>query len=208
MSVTWDPPPVNAEQDVQPLMGPDRGEMPAVGPPDGQGASLTAADEWLAVMRPRLVRLARRFVWNEHDAEEIAQDALVLAWQKTGRLRNADRRDAWTYRCTVNLAMNRLRRRRLRPMPEGDSLAASTDVDGEDLQTGELARRVRTAMTGLPARQQAALILREMEGMAYEEVAAILGTRSATARLLVHRARESLRQTLLRQSPDSFGPDR
>lgn len=208
MSVTRTPPPVNAEQDVKPPMGPDREEMPVADSSAVRRERPEPAGNWLAAMRPRLIRLARRFLWNDHDAEEIAQEALVLAWRKADRLRDASRRDAWTYRCTVNLAMNRLRRRHGRPMPAPESLASAMEAAGTAMQTSELACQVRTAMSGLAARQQAALILREMEGLSYEEVAAILGTRSATARLLVHRARENLRQTLLRQSPDSFGPDR
>ena len=68
--------------------------------------------------------------------------------------------------------------------------------------------RVRSVMVQLPERQHAALVLREVEGLAYEQIAAILQARPAAVRLLVHRARESVRQMLLRQWPDSFGPDR
>jgi RNA polymerase sigma-70 factor (ECF subfamily) len=70
----------------------------------------------------------------------------------------------------------------------------------------ELMQRVRMAMRELPDRQQAAIILRDLEGLAYERIAEVLEVSPAAARLLVHRAREAVRQILLRRWPDSFGP--
>jgi RNA polymerase sigma-70 factor, ECF subfamily len=168
----------------------------------GRGESAPpAVERWLDAMRPRLVRLAVRLLWNVHDAEEIAQEALLCAYQRLGRLREPASRNTWLYRITINLAHNRARRRRTEPLPPNVEVAALPDDAGPPEGRARLPDRVREAIARLPERQQAALVLREMEGLAYEEVAAILDVRAGAARLLVHRAREAVRQTVLRQWP-------
>ena len=165
-------------------------------------------DAWLEEMRPRLVRLAQRFLGSAHDADEAAQEALLLAWRRARDIRDATKRNAWLYRTTVNVSMNHLRAARSLRRARAN-LAADRDAAASEPECrSDLRERVRLAVAELPERQQAALVLRELEGLEYERIAAILETRPAAARVLVHRARESVRQILLRRWPDSFGPDR
>jgi len=225
-----DQPLANADRHVERPTASDAVARPTATEPQAASRWL---ETWLEQMRPRLVRLAMRFLFSAHDAEEVAQEALVLAWQRVGRLRRPDRRNAWLYRTTINLSMNRRRRKRMSVLPrphnepteprvsaraasrtrEGVATAHRSLVDkntdtSRRQQTAELMDRVRVAISELPERQHAALVLREMEGLAYDQIAVILQARPAAVRLLVHRAREALRQTLLRQWPDAFGSDR
>jgi RNA polymerase sigma-70 factor (ECF subfamily) len=158
-------------------------------------------------LRPALVRVARRFLRDDHEAEEVAQEALLIAWQRSGELRDPRRFFAWVYRTAINLALNRRRKRRPvqldhEPMADGGLVGRPQGTAACERQ--ELADRVRLALTDLPERQQAALVLRDMEGLPYEQIAVIMETRAGAARILVHRGRETLRQTLLRRWPDSF----
>lgn len=193
----------------EPLVNADRPDAMPPGyprrifPVAAEGASAgSALARWLEDMRPRLVRLAMRFLWNGHDAEEIAQDALLCAYQRLDRLRDAAKRNAWIYRITINLAHNRARRRRAEPLPRDTETTAATDDAGPGEKRATLPERVRWAIGQLPERQQAALVLREMEGLAYDEIGAILGIRAGAARLLVHRAREGVREAVARQWPE------
>jgi RNA polymerase sigma-70 factor (ECF subfamily) len=164
-----------------------------------------AVENWLEAMRPRLVRLAQQFLGQAADAEEIAQEAMTLSWQRGVGRWEPGRRNAWVYRVTVNLSLNRRRRRRpSRPLDETDGQDGliSGSLPGERT---ELLDRVQLVLRELPDRQSAALILREMEGLEYEAVAEILEVRPAAARLLVHRAREAMRLRLLERWPDTFG---
>ncbi len=204
MLATWGQPLLSADDpaDINLPRPPGRAGLSA--PP----AADTQFAHWAVEIRPRLVALARRFLWNTHDAEEVAQEALMLAWRDIGKLKDAGKLNAWAYRTTVNLSLNR--RRRLR---EGEFLDAETLPERHSdaapaHETAELTHRLRIAIEQLPDRQQAALVLREMEELDYRQVAAVMGMRASTARVLVHRAREALRQILLRQWPDTFGPDR
>jgi RNA polymerase sigma-70 factor (ECF subfamily) len=174
----------------------------------GPGYEAAPADDagWLGNARPRLVRLATRLLGNAHEAEEAAQEALLIAWRRAGRVREPGRRNAWLYRTTVNVCMNRLRRRRRTASPVDPTAFDAQPARGDPNDVGgDLARCVRIAMAELPGRQHAAVVLREMEGLVYEDVAAILGTRPATARVLVHRGRETLRLILVRRWPELFG---
>ncbi|MHC4441890.1 MAG: RNA polymerase sigma factor [Planctomycetota bacterium] len=159
-------------------------------------------------LRPQLLRLAYRFLSNKHDAEEIVQDALGLAWQRIKKLKNPQQIDAWLYRTTINLSLNRLRKKRSRIMPPDDIPTAKADDPAKCLQANELIDRVRYVITQLPDRRQAALVLRDMEEMSYQQIAAILNIRPGAARLLVHRAREKVRKILLQKWPDCFGPEK
>ncbi len=156
-------------------------------------------------IRPALVRLAYRMVWHRDDAEEIAQDALTLACRKGPTTGDAATLNAWLYRTTVHLSMNRRRRRRkVEPLDRADAVPSTEEVNAEGAESSELTERIRLAMRELPEKQYAALVLRELEGLAYEQIAAILRTRVAAARLLVHRAREGVRRILLERWPETF----
>jgi RNA polymerase sigma-70 factor, ECF subfamily len=166
------------------------------------GAPLEAFEGWAGLIRPRLVSLARRFLWNVQDAEEVAQEALLIAWRNQGKLAEPGMRNAWVYRTAINLCLSRRRRRRPEPLPLIEPQGRAEAVGG--LETAELMERVRAAILEMPARQQAAMVLRDMEGLAYAEIAGIMQTTAASARLLVHRGREAVRELILRRWPDSF----
>ncbi|UCD28351.1 MAG: RNA polymerase sigma factor [Planctomycetota bacterium] len=183
-----------------------KNEKPVVDGKNGVVSGEQAIGEIFENLRPRLVRLAYRFLWNTHDAEEIVQDALVLAWQRI-RLSSPHQRNAWLYRTTINLSLNRLRKKRS-GMATADDFPTAKSVDpAGPLQTNELMERVRYVIAQLPDRQQGALILRDIEQLSYHQIATIFKIRPGAARLLVHRAREKVRRMLLQKWPDCFGPE-
>jgi RNA polymerase sigma-70 factor (ECF subfamily) len=139
---------------------------------------------------------------NAADAEEIAQEALLRTWRELERLRDPGCRNAWAFRTVLNLSMNALRKRHRQRRVEA-KLARVTPVDGPATERqNSLIERIRLVLVELSDRQHAALVLREMEGMDYAQVGAIIGVRPAAARLIVYRAREALRRKLIRRWPD------
>ena len=186
---------------------------PAAGSHRLQGAGPSAVplatpadfEQWAEAVRPRLIRLAYRYLWNVHDAEEVTQEAMALACREKSRTGGSDRGDAWVCRVVINLSLNRLRRTRSRRLPSGELPDRTAPGETSAAELDELTQRLRWAIRDLPERQQAAIVLRDLEGMPYAEVATVLQIREAAARLLVHRAREGVRQMLLSRWPDSFG---
>ena len=158
----------------------------------------------------RLFTFACRLAGNPQDAEEIAQDAFVRAYRAlkgypAERIEGLALRP-WLYQITLNVARNRLRRKRLRLVPlDGWSSADGTDharwEPAEDPAHGPEARLearrrradLATLVAGLPDRYRAPLILRYVEELRLEEVAAILRQPIGTTKSNVHRAINALR---------------
>jgi RNA polymerase sigma factor (sigma-70 family) len=160
----------------------------------------------LEIERP-LYRHAARMLGHD-DAEDCVQDALLAAWKSMGSFEGTSFR-AWVFRIVTNRALDRLRSRKRRPeMPldpptdDDDSVSwAEPAAEGRDLSdlTGdrEALRVVEDALATIPADQRAALLLRDVEGFAYEEIATITSTEIGTVKSRIHRGRLAVRNILI-----------
>jgi RNA polymerase sigma-70 factor (ECF subfamily) len=148
-----------------------------------------------------LVRLAYRFCWNLHDAEDAVQSALALATDRQAQLGDAQRAWCWV-RAIVVRQWHDLRRRarraaraqvRLADQARRAELPPQPHVAAA---TSEFSDRVRAAIARLPERQRTAIVLRHLEELGYAEIAEIMGVSESTARVQVRNARENLRRLL------------
>jgi RNA polymerase sigma-70 factor (ECF subfamily) len=169
---------------------------------------LDGSFEELVVVHQRLVfGLALRVVGDRGDAEEVAQDTFerayhALAGYDTERVA-AMRLRPWLARIALNLARNRLRRRPPpgRPLEDGDGqplpvaapAASQPDQLAERRQERELLAEL---LAGLPRPYREAVVLRHVEGLAYAEVAEVLGRPVGTVKTHVHRGVRQLRDSL------------
>jgi len=157
--------------------------------------------------RDRLVRLAYRFLWNREDAEDVAQEALAIAYQRGAELRDEGRWWSWLSRIVVNRCHER-GRRRLRRDRHQDALrieAKGREVGFQGDEAAELKEAVRRSLSTLPRRQHEVIVLRHLHAMSYEEIAGVLGITPTTARVHARAGREALRVVLLERSPELFG---
>jgi RNA polymerase sigma-70 factor (ECF subfamily) len=140
---------------------------------------------------------ARWLVRNEHDAEDIVQESFVKAYQALDRFRGSDAR-VWLMAIVRNTAMSVLRRRRSDAMPETvpDPVDETAGVE-ETLIAGERRRQVRTAIEKLPEDYRETLVLRELEGMSYKEISAVLDVPMGTVMSRLARARNLLLRDLV-----------
>jgi RNA polymerase sigma-70 factor, ECF subfamily len=158
----------------------------------------------------RLYSFAHRLAGNPQDAEEIAQDAFVRAYRamKTypaERIRTLSLK-AWLYQITLNVARNRMRVRRHAAVSiderNGEGRAVWEPEDAPEnrpdsrFEEGRRRADIATLVAGLPERYRSALILRYMEGLRLEEVAAVLKQPLGTVKSNVHRAVNALREAL------------
>jgi RNA polymerase sigma-70 factor (ECF subfamily) len=142
--------------------------------------------------RDRVVRLAAHVLHNPREAEDVAQDAFVKAFRQIGQFRGESGFYAWLYRIVVNLCLDRMRRKCVTaeiPIEDGSLpfLAAhNSDVD----------KRLAVAqiLDSLTPPMRAALVLREVEGLEYTEIAAVLGIPVGTVRSRLNAAREQFRR--------------
>ena len=127
-------------------------------------------------------------------AEELTQDAFVRAWQKLSSFRHESAFSTWLYRLGVNTALMDLRGKREEINTENDELelAAGGDVPFCAGERGDLER----AVSALPPRARAVLVLHDVEGWKHEEIAAELGMAVGSSKAQLHRARGLLRRKL------------
>ena len=167
----------------------------------------TRAFEDLARREERaLYRHALRIVGTTSDAEDIVQDALFSAWRSIASFQGLSFR-AWLFRIATNRALDQLRSRKRRPElpldpPDDDEVTWAEPVaTGPDLTQlagdREALAAVETALEALPAEQRTALLLRDVEGFAYEEIAVITSVEIGTVKSRIHRGRLAVRNTLI-----------
>jgi RNA polymerase sigma-70 factor (ECF subfamily) len=156
---------------------------------------------------PRAIRLAYRLVGNRADAEEIAQEAFLRFYAGIKKFRSDSSVGTWMYRTVTRLAIDHLRREKLRHQlfffrkDEDDDEPVDYVPDpgpdpGECLIGTETGRRLAMAMKKLPSRQRAVFVLRHQEELPLKEIAGILGLEEGTVKAHLHRAVTRLRREL------------
>jgi RNA polymerase sigma-70 factor (ECF subfamily) len=150
----------------------------------------------------RIVRLVRGMV-PESDAEDVTQEAFLKAYRKLDGFDSRSQFYTWLYRIAANTAMDwrkKERHRRHAPLPEGPEGEDATLSPGAGPEVAarrrELASRIDAAIAALPDRYHEILVLREVEGLSYEEISARLGMSKGTVESRLFRARERLREKL------------
>jgi len=162
-----------------------------------------AAFEELVRRHEALLRnLAFGFVRDRALAEDVAQESFLSAYRKASSFKGRGSVRNWLCRIAVNRAQDHLRRvKRKAEVPwetaegAGDQATGSTE---ELAASRELGRRVAEAMAGMRREHREALVLRDVQGMTYAEIARFLGWPLGTVQARVHRARLEVRAFLLR----------
>ncbi len=159
-----------------------------------------AFDQLVRRHTPRMYRVALRVLGAPSDAEDAVQDAWIAAWRALPGYRGDAAPATWLYRVVTNTALGHLRRQR--PTVGFDQADFAHVVDTgpgpEATAVGSAdATAVHRALTRLQPAQRAAVVLREFEGLSYEEVAEVLDTTVAAVRSRLHRGRAALHDHLL-----------
>ncbi|MGH3042317.1 MAG: RNA polymerase sigma factor [Gaiellaceae bacterium] len=178
---------------------------------------LEAFSEFIHLFERRVRAVLGRLLDDPRDVEEAAQDTFVQAWRHLDRFRSEAAPFTWLYRIAVNEALQRTRRRR----PQTSPLEPATDVERispestavrplpADVAAGqreEVARLVGE-IRALPFESRAPLVLRDIEGWSYEDVAAVLDISVSAAKSRVHRARLQITRSLTGMGPGAASDD-
>ena len=180
------------------------------GDPDGTDASLEwqppSWDEIVAQHSARVYRLAYRLTGNPHDAEDLTQEVFVRVFRSLSSY-TPGTFEGWLHRITTNLFLDQARRKaKIRFDALADdaetrlpSKALSPDVQVLD---GLLRRRTWSPpWPRCPPDFRAAVVLCDIEGLSYEEIADVLGLKLGTVRSRIHRGRTMLRKALAHRAP-------
>ncbi len=155
----------------------------------------------------RVYRLAYRLTGNPYDAEDLTHDVFVRVFRSLDRYQPGTF-EGWLHRITTNLFLDRMRRRkRIRFDALSDDAAARlpSKVTGpeEAYAQSTMDDDVQRALDALSPEFRAAVVLCDIEGLSYEEVAATLGIKLGTVRSRIHRGRAQLRDSLAHRAPTS-----
>ena len=159
---------------------------------------LSAFEELVDRHRPVVVRVAARIVGTD-DAEDVSQDAFLRAFHRLEHYRGDAPFRAWLLRIAHNAALDHLGRRRAEPVdPEtiDETRASEARPPAERLETRERIERLERKLHGLSEQHRVVLVLRDAEGLSYEEIAAITDTPLGSVKGRLHRARREFIEML------------
>jgi RNA polymerase sigma-70 factor (ECF subfamily) len=161
--------------------------------------------ELFETYRNRVYSVALRFSGDEASAMDIAQDTFVKLFSCIREFRGEAAFETWVYRMVVNSCLDRKRRDR-RWLPMADDLLATLRAQGDALSEmlrWELSLRVRAAVDRLSPELRMAIVLRYTEGMAYGQIAEVLGCSLGTVASRLNRAHKALEKRLARIGKES-----
>jgi RNA polymerase sigma-70 factor, ECF subfamily len=156
-------------------------------------------------------RLAYRLTGNQHDAEEVVQEAFLRAYQKLTQFASRANFGTWVYRIAANYAIDRMRQRRKEEARRETPVIRTEDRAEQDpmdvipdaapsperlTQSLELRKQMERALAALSYAERTAFVMRHWEGCGIEEIAVVLKSNSGAAKNTVFRAVQKLRQTL------------
>jgi RNA polymerase sigma-70 factor (ECF subfamily) len=165
-----------------------------------------AFGELVRLYQDRLFHTAYRLVGNAEDAQDVVQETFLHAYQSLDAFKGDALFFTWLYRIAVNTAISHKRKRRVTLRMdgrEGEGGVEPVDVSevsrpGLALERADEERRIQDALNRLSPEHRAVLVLKDLEGQKYEEMAAVLGVPIGTIRSRLHRARMELRVLLER----------
>jgi RNA polymerase sigma-70 factor (ECF subfamily) len=172
-----------------------------------QAGDQTAFNLLVLKYQHRVLKLVGRFVNDPAEAEDVAQEAFLKAYRALASFRGDSAFYTWLYRIAINTAKNALVSQRRRPVdfdldlqdPEQyDRQAKLKEADTPEgvLLTDEIRAVVEQAMEQLPEDLRTAIVLRELEGLSYEEIAEAMDCPVGTVRSRIFRAREAIDRKL------------
>lgn len=155
----------------------------------------------------RVLKLVGRFVNDPTEAEDVAQEAFLKAYRALASFRGDSAFYTWLYRIAINTAKNALVSQRRRPVDfdldlqdpdqyERQAKLKEADTPEGVLLTDEIRTVVEEAMEQLPEDLRTAIVLRELEGLSYEEIAEAMDCPVGTVRSRIFRAREAIDKKL------------
>ena len=162
-------------------------------------------DEIVRTHADRVYRLAYRLSGNRADAEDLTQETFVRVFRSLADY-TPGTFEGWLHRITTNLFLDMVRRRRKIRFDAladdaGDRMASDEPGPERAYEQNNLDPEVQRALDALPADFRAAVVLCDLEGLTYEEIALTLGVKVGTVRSRIHRGRVLLREALAHRAP-------
>ena len=150
----------------------------------------------------RIFGYANRLLNNEHDAEDVVQEIWLKLWDKREQLGNIKSMEAFAYRITRNLCLDKIKLKKPKYFDDREEGAYCYDEADQrpdpesSLELKDTVERVNQIIGRLPEQQKTLLQMRDVEGLEYEEIADITGLEINAIRVNISRARKKVRETI------------
>ncbi|OHO30680.1 RNA polymerase sigma factor SigE [Corynebacterium sp. HMSC034B08] len=170
---------------------------------DAGQAAMPTWSELVKEHADSVYRLAFRLSGNQHDAEDLTQETFMRVFRNVKQYQPGTF-EGWLHRITTNLFLDMVRRRakiRMEALPEDYERVPGTDMTPEDAYSvTNLDPALQKALGDLKAEFRVAVVLCDVVGMSYEEIAETLGVKMGTVRSRIHRGRAQMRESLEKQA--------
>lgn len=168
-----------------------------------QQGDKSAFDHLVRKYQSKIILLVNRYVKDPSEAQDVAQEAFIKAYRALGNFRGDSAFYTWLYRIAINTAKNYLVSRARRysefevDVTEAEQIHNAPQLKGldtpeQELLNDEIVDAISSAMEKLPGEMRNAIMLREFEGMSYEEIAQTMDCPVGTVRSRIFRAREAI----------------
>jgi len=172
-----------------------------------QQGDKSAYDLLVIKYQHKIVQLVNRFVKDPSEAQDVAQEAFIKAYRALGNFRGDSAFYTWLYRIAINTAKNYLVSRSRRysdyeiDVQDAEQIENAPQLKGMDtpdnvLMNEQIVEVIKSAIEKLPDEMRTAIMLREFEGMSYEEIALAMDCPVGTVRSRIFRAREAIDKKL------------
>jgi RNA polymerase sigma-70 factor (ECF subfamily) len=171
-----------------------------------RGGDQRAFEALVLKYQDRIYRLIQRMVSGSDGVDDLAQEVFIRAYRSIGEFKGESSLYTWLYKIALNLCRNHYRTRGRRPVSveledaDGADGADGAELSGatpeEEVSRGQFWDQLRLGLDELPAEQREAVVLCDLEGMSYEEMAGVIGVPIGTVRSRIFRGRRALQQRL------------
>lgn len=177
---------------------------------DAVAGDSAAFSELMTLHERRMYAVALRICANREDAQDCLQDAMLRIYRSLGSFKGQSSFSTWVYRITTNTCLDELRRRKSRNAASLDNLlengwspSDNDNVPEKYALASEQRRTIERAIAELPEDMRSAVVLRDVQGFSYDEIAEILEANIGTIKSRISRGREKLRH-ILRENAELF----
>ncbi len=177
-------------------------------PAEGDGWTPPTWEEIVTQHSSRVYRLAYRLTGNPHDAEDLTHDVFIRVFRSLNSY-TPGTFEGWLHRITTNVFLDKMRRKqriRFDALPDDAASRMATSAPGPEQVYADthFDDDVQRALDSLTPEFRAAVVLCDIEGLSYEEIAATLGIKLGTVRSRIHRGRAALRESLAHRAPGAI----
>ena len=167
------------------------------------GGDPSAFNQLMGMHEKRMYAVALRMCSNREDAQDCLQEAMLRVYRAIGGFKGQSSFGTWVYRITMNTCLDELRRKKNKQnvsfdnlLDQGWSPADDSASPEKKVMQIEMRKSISTSIQELPEDMRSAIIMRDIHGYSYDEIADILGVNVGTIKSRISRGREKLREKL------------